>query len=183
MKMRRRILPYIIGLFIIPVWSCGHLGSTKDLQDAENRILQQKDGTVSLILDKAACYNDAVNPSNNTADWNIVISKPGRFKVWLSSATKDTSDLNYPNSVRISLMDDQLEVNPVCDKIVRNSSDVHYPYFRADSYMGSIYVSEPGEYNIQLISEKVIAKRAESLNTSLADDTKLMSVILTPITR
>jgi hypothetical protein len=80
-------------------------------------------------------------------------------------------------------MDDQLEVNPVCDKIVRNSSDVHYPYFRADSYMGSIYVSEPGEYNIQLISEKVIAKRAESLNTSLADDTKLMSVILTPITR
>jgi hypothetical protein len=136
-----------------------------------------------LILDKAECYSDIVNPSNNTADWNIVISKPGRFKVWLSSATKDTSDLNYANSVRISLLDDRLEVNPACDKIVRNSSDVHYPYFRADSYMGSIYVSEPGEYNIQLISEKVIAKNAESHNTSLADDTKLMSVILTPSTR
>jgi len=49
--------------------------------------------------------------------------------------------------------------------------------------MGSIYVSEPGEYNIQLISEKVIAKNAESHNTSRVDDTKLMSVILTPSTR
>jgi hypothetical protein len=181
--MKRSILPYFIGLVIIPVWSCGHLQNTKVLNDAENRILQQNDGTISLILDKAACYSDIVNPSNNTADWNIVISKPGRFKVWLSSATKDTSDLNYANSVRISLLDDRLEVNPACDKIVRNSSDVHYPYFRADSYMGSIYVSEPGEYNIQLISEKVIAKNAESHNTSLADDTKLMSVILTPSTR
>ena len=181
--MKQSILPYFIGLVIIPVWSCGHLGSTKVINDAENRILQQNDGTISLILDKAECYSDIVNPSNNTADWNIVISKPGRFKVWLSSATKDTSDLNYANSVRISLLDDRLEVNPACDKIVRNSSDVHYPYFRADSYMGSIYVSEPGEYNIQLISEKVIAKNAESHNTSLADDTKLMSVILTPSTR
>jgi len=181
--MKRSILPYLIGLVIIPVWSCGHIGSIKDLKDAENRILQQKDGSILLILDKAACYSDADNPSNNTADWNIVISRPGRFKVWLSSATKDTSDLNYANSVRISLLDDRLEVNPACDKIVRNSSDVHYPYFRADSYMGSIYVSEPGEYNIQLISEKVIAKNAESHNTSLVDDTKLMSVILTPSTR
>lgn len=181
--MKRKILPYFIGLVIIPVWSCGHLGVTKDLNDAENRILQQNDGSVSLVLDKAACYNDVVNPSNNTADWNVVISKPGRFKVWLSSATKDTSDLNYANSVRISLLDDQLEVNPAIDKIVRNSSDVHYPYFRADSYMGSVYVSEPGEYNIQLISEKVIAKNAVSHNTALVDDTKLMSVMLTPITR
>jgi hypothetical protein len=181
--MRRRIFAYFIGLVIIPVWSCGHQSSTKDLQVAGNRILQQEDGIVSLKLDKAACYSDAVNPSNNTADWNVVISKPGSFKVWLSSATKDTSDLNYTNSVRISLMDDQLEVNPACDKIVRNSSDVHYPYFRADSYMGSIYISEPGEYNIQVISEKVIAKNTETYNTSLADNTKLMSVILTPATR
>jgi hypothetical protein len=181
--MKLSILPYFIGLVIIPVWSCGHIRSTKDLNDAENRILQQNDGTISLILDKAECYSDIVNPSNNTADWNIVISKPGHFNVWISSATKDTSELNYANSVRIRFLDDQLEVNPECDKIVRNSSDVHYPYFRADSYMGSVYVSEPGEYNIQLISEKVIAKNAESHNTSLADDTKLMSVILTPGTR
>jgi hypothetical protein len=153
------------------------------MHDAENRILQQKDGTVSLILDKAACYCDAGNPSNNTADWNIVISQPGRFKVWLSSATKDTSELNYANSVRISLLDNQLEANPVCDRIVRNSHDVPFTYFRADSYIGSVYVAEPGEYNIQIISEKVIAKDNESEKTSLTDETKLMSVILTPSTR
>ena len=49
-------------------------------------------------------------------------------------------------------------------------------YYRADSYMVSVYVSEPGEYNIQMISERVTAK---NMNTQLAD-TKLLSVILTP---
>ena len=181
--MKRRIFTCFTCLVIILLWSCSHSDSTTKAKEAENRIIQQQDGTVSLILDKAARYSDNTNPSNNTADWNIVISKPGRFKVWLSSSTKDTSKLNYSNSVRISLLDDRLEANPACDKVVRNSGDVHYPYFRADSYMGSVYVLEPGEYNIQLISEKVIAKEAESHNSSIADDTKLMSVILTPITR
>lgn len=182
--MRRRLIACIILLGMIPVLSCNHFGGNKkNLHDAENRILQQKDGTVSLILDKAARYCDAGNPSNNTADWNIVISKPGRFKVWLSSATRDTSDLNYANSVRISLLDDQLEANPVCDKIVRNSQDVPDSYFRAESYIGSVYVSEPGEYNIQIISEKVLAKDDESQRSPLSDDTKLLSVILTPSTQ
>jgi hypothetical protein len=154
--------------------------SKKDSKESENRILQQEDGIVSLNLDKAGFYCDLADPSNNTADWNVVISKPGRFKVWLSSATKDTLDLNYADSVRISLLDNQLLVKPSCDKIVQNSSEVNYPYFRADSYMGTVYFSEPGEYNIQVISEKVTAKTARSQNTSVADDTKLMSVILTP---
>lgn len=178
--MTRKHFAYFFGLAFIPVLSCSHLESTKDLHDVENRILQQEDGTISLKLDKAVCYSDVVNPSYNTADWNVVISKPGRFKVWLSTATKDTSTLNYANSVRISLLNDHLEVNPLCDKIIQNSDDVHYPYFRADSYAGSIYVSDPGEYNIQVISEKVISEKTVSHNTSLADDSKLMSVILTP---
>ena len=181
--MRRKHFAYLIALALISVWSCGHTESKKGVQEAENRILQQDDGIVSLKLDKAGCYCDLVNPSNNTADWDVIISKPGRFKVWLSSATKDTSDLRFANSVKISLLDDQLEVNPLCDKIVRNSSEVHYPYFRADSYMGSINVTEPGEYNIQVISEKVVAKTIESQNTSATGDAKLMSVILTPTTR
>jgi len=181
--MRRKIFACFTCVVIVLVWSCGHNGSTKDLEGAENRILQQEDGTISLKLEKAVCYNDAVNPSNNTADWNVVISKPGRFKVWLSSSTKDTSDLSYANSVRISLLDDRLVADPACDKIVQNSGDVSYPYFRADSFMGSFYVSEPGEYNIQVISEKVIAETVGIQNTSLADDTKLMSVMLTPILR
>jgi hypothetical protein len=181
--MRRKYFAYMICLVLIPVWSCSQNESKKDTKEAENRILQQNDGTVSLILDKAESYCDLTNPSNNTADWNVVISKPGYFKVWLSSATKDTLGLNYANSVRISLLDNQLEAKPACDKIVQNTGEVQYPYFRADSYMGSVYFSEPGEYNIQVISEKVISRTIQSQNTSLADDTKLMSVILTPITR
>ncbi len=181
--MRRRVFGILIVLLLIPVVSCNHIGSKRQQHEADNRIIQQKDGTVALILDKAARYSDVTNPSNNTADWSVVISAPGRFKVWLSSATKDTSNLRYANSVKISLQDDRLEANPACDKIVRNSNEVNYPYFRADSYMGSIYFSEPGEYNIQVISEKVLAKEVDSHETSLADDTKLMSVILTPTTR
>jgi hypothetical protein len=181
--MRRRVFGFLIVLMIIPVLSCDHIGGKKQQHEADNRIIQQKDGTVALMLDKAARYSDVTNPSNNTADWSVVISSPGRFKVWLSSATKDTSNLRYANSVKISLLDDRLEANPACDKIVRNSSEVNYPYFRADSYMGSVYVSEPGVYNIQVISEKVLSNEAESQETSLADDTRLMSVILTPTTR
>jgi hypothetical protein len=181
--MKKKIIVYVMALVLIPALSCTNTESKKVSMDTGNRIVQQNDGTVSLILDKAACYSDALNPSNNTADWNIVISKPGRFKVWLSSATKDTSSLNYQNSVRISFLDNQLEANPACDKVVRNSSDVHLPYYRTDSYIGSVYVSEQGEYNIQLISEKVSAEKSGSSVSEKADDTKLMSVILTPMTR
>ncbi|MFZ0283351.1 MAG: hypothetical protein WAL29_16995, partial [Bacteroidales bacterium] len=78
------------------------------------------------------------------------------------------------------LLDNQLEVDPACDKIVRNSGEVTYPYYRADSYMGSFYISEPGQYNIQVISEKVLPKEAMNNISSRPDDTRLMSVILTP---
>jgi len=65
------------------VFSCGHIVNTNNSNDAKNRVLQQGDGTVLFVIDKAICYNDIANPSNNTADWNTVISKPGRFNVWL----------------------------------------------------------------------------------------------------
>lgn len=162
-------------------WSCGNHSGKKGV--AENAVIQQEDGTLSLNLEKATCYNDEVNPSSNTAEWNVVVSKPGRFKVWLSSATKDTTDLSYNNSVKISLLDYQLEAEPACDKIVHNSSEVSYPYYRADSYMGSFYISEPGVYNIQIISEKVLPREAMNNISAGPDDTRLMSVILTPNTR
>lgn len=171
----------IVGLAALLVWSCGNQSQNKN--SADNAVVQQADGTLSLNLEKATCYNDEVNPSSNTAEWNVVVSKPGRFKVWLSSATKDTTDLSYRNTVKISLLDNELEADPACDKIVKNSGEVSYPYFRADSYMGSFYISEPGEYNIQIISEKVLPKEAMNDISSMPDDTRLMSVILTPNTR
>lgn len=143
------------------------------------KITQQADGTISLNIEKALCYNDNVNPSCNTAEWNFVVSKAGRYSVWLSSATTDTMHLQYASSVKINLLDERLEVQPVGDKIVVDSREIKYPYYRADSYMGSFYIQEPGEYTIQVISEKV-APKSEEMGVN---HTKLMSVILSPMSR
>ena len=164
-------------------YSCNNKVSNKGSADGGNNISQQDDGTYLLKLEDAACYSDQVNPSGNTAEWRFVVPEPGRYKVWLSSATRDTTKLSYENIVKISLLDNHLEKNPECDKIVRNSNDVSYPYFRTDSYMGSLYFPEAGEYNIQVISEKVIAKAISSQNNINTENTRLMSLILVPMSR
>jgi hypothetical protein len=178
--MNRKIFTLLI-LVVLLVWSCGKKSGSVNRSD--NAILQEADGTIALKVENATCYNDIDNPSSNTAEWNVVISKSGTYKVWLSSATRDTTNLSYINSVKISLLDKLLEVNPEIDKVVLNSDNVSYPYFRADSYAGSFYISEPGEYSVQVISEKVLTKEAMNHRSSGPDDTRLMSVILTPMTR
>jgi len=170
----------LASLVLLLAWSCGN---KTDSYVSENAVLQDSDGTFALNMSDAACYSDVVNPASNTAEWTVVVSQPGTYKVWLSSATKDTTNLSYINSVKISLLDKLIEVDPEIDRVVLNSGDVSYPYFRADSYAGSFYFSEPGEYSIQVISEKVLPKEAMNSNSSSPDDTKLMSVILTPMTR
>ena len=171
----------LFGLVLLLAWSCGRKSDSVKISD--KAVLQEADGTLALNMENATCYSDIVNPSSNTAEWNFIVSKPGTYKVWLSSATKDTTNLSYINSVKISLLDKLLEVNPEIDKVVLNSDNVSYPYFRADSYAGSFYISEPGEYRIQVISEKVLSKEAMNHLSAGSDDTRLMSVILTPMTR
>jgi hypothetical protein len=184
-KMRRNIIAGFVLAVSLLTYSCADLGSNSgnEVADTNGKIRQKDDGTLNLEIKKASCYNDNKNPSCNTAEWNIVVSKPGRYKVWISSATIDTMHLQYKNSVKISLQDERLEVQPVGDKIVLDASDVKYPYFRADSYMGTFYISEAGEYSIQVISEKAIAQTETDQSTSITDHTKLMSVFLTPMTR
>ena len=180
--MRKKSIMLMTVLIIMLVSSCNNQGNVKDIHNAENRILQQEDGSVLLKLVEAACYCDVANPSSNTAEWDIIISKPGRYSVWLTSATKDTMDLKYVNPVRISFSDTLLEVKPVGDNIMQNSVDVPSSYFRANSYLGSLLFSKPGEYNIQIISEKVITDYSVANNTPQTYDTMLMSVQLTPMT-
>lgn len=167
------------------LYSCHNTGEQKESGDkiVQNKILQQSDGTISLKVDKADCYQDLANPSSNTAEWNVVVSKSGRFNVWLSSATKDTTDLKYDNSVMLSILDNRIEVRPACDKIVHNSSDVTYPYFRADSFLGSLYIQDTGLYNIQIISEKIVPKEIKKAISSGSESSKLLSVFLTPVSR
>jgi hypothetical protein len=131
-------------------------------------------------MDKAGLYIDENNPLNNTAEWDVEISKPGTYKVWLSNATRDTLDLRYPDKVRVNLSDSQLEGIPACDKIISNSEDVSYPYFRADSYMGFVNISEAGMYNVQVVSEMVIAKVPEKQSRSFTGKTILIGIMLSP---
>jgi hypothetical protein len=182
--MRKLKSTLVMSLILTSVfYSCNNNSEKKDLANDGVKISQQKDGSYLLKIEDATCYSDQVNPSGNTAEWKVVVPKSGRYKVWLSSATRDTTNLSYKNVVKINLLDNYLEKNPECDKIVRNSDDVRYPYFRTDSYMGSLYFPEAGEYNIQVISEKVIAKEISSQNNINTENTSLMSLILIPMTR
>jgi hypothetical protein len=175
---------FLIALVSV-MFSCGNLNSdgTGKKRAAGEMIKQQEDGTISLNIEKAECYKNSSDPSSNTAEWYFTVSKPGRYNVWLSSATTDTMNLNYSSSVKISLLDERLDVKPVGDKIVLNTRDVRHPYYRADSYMGSFYIQDPGEYTIQVISEKVGMEALAKEEEAPASRTKLMSVILTPMTR
>lgn len=150
---------------------------------AENKILQQKDGTISLKIDKAECYHDMVNPSSNTAEWNIVVSRSGRYDVWLSSATMDTTDLKYKSSVLLSIKDNRFETLPIVNKVVQNSSDVSRPYYQADSFMGSLYIQDTGVYSVQVISDRILPKDFRPSGSSPGELTKILSVSLTPAKR
>jgi len=183
--MRRKVFVWVFLIGISLLYSCNNLGKLNEASKviAENRIEQQNDGTISLKLDKAECYHDMVDPSSNTAEWNVVVSKSGRFNVWLTSATKDTTKLQYDNSVMLSVMDKRLETHPVCDRIIQNASEVSWPYFRADSFMGSLYIQDTGIYNFQIISDKIIPSDYKANKSPADENTKLLSVVLTPTAR
>jgi hypothetical protein len=156
---------------------------SNSIGDEADKVIQQADGSISLKVDKADCYSDMSNPSSNTAEWNVLVSKSGRFNVWLSSATKDTTDLKYSGSVLFSVKDNRLEAKPGCDNIVLNSSEVSYPYFRADSFIGSLFIQDTGLYNIQLISEQIHPNDLKTEESATSDNSKLLSVLLTPVSR
>lgn len=168
------VLVVFAGLALYSCKSESEKGKTGKL--TENAIMQQQDGTISLKVDKADTYQDRNNPESNTAEWNVVVSKSGRYNVWLSSATKDTTALRYENSVMLSIKNDLLEAHPAVDKVIQNSSDVSYPYYRADSFLGSLFIPDTGLYNIQVISDRILPDKS----TDKSEETKLLSVSLTP---
>lgn len=181
MKRRRLFFVLIIPAFASIIYSCNN--SENKTSSAPDKIQQKEDGTLELQIEKAACYNDDTNPTSNTAEWSVVVSKSGRYKVWVSSATLDTMDLQYNNSVTISIQDDRIDARPKRDRIVQDAKNIKYPYYRADSYMGTFYIQEPGEYTIQVISDKVVAQTINNNGSAETIHTKLMSVFLTPATR
>jgi len=169
------------GIYLLS--SCGSAGDRNVSDNGEGKIKQLADGTFSLKLDNADCYSNVSNPSGNTAEWSVVVSKSGRFDVWMTSATKDTTDLKYQHPVLISIADNNLEAKPVCDRIVRNSGEVSYPWFRADSFLGSLYIQDTGTYYVQVISEKIFSKDHKPAELTGEEISKLISVSFTPVIR
>ncbi len=153
--------------------------STDSDKMTDNAIMQQQDGTISLEVKKADTYRDVNEPESSTAEWNVVVSKSGRFDVWLASATKDTNRLQYTNAVMLSVKDDLLEARPSVDKVIQNSSDVSYPYYRAESFLGSLYLKDTGIYSFQVISDRIVPEDKEN-NAGGDEVTRMLSVSLTP---
>lgn len=180
--MKREFFGLVAFIGIILLVSCnrGVRSDESNQMVAENKVLQQKDGTISLKIDKAECYQDIANPSSNTAEWNVVVSKSGRYDVWLSSATIDTTDLKFKNSILLSIRENRFEKVPVVNRVVQNSSDVSKPFYQADSFIGTMYIQDTGVYSVQVISDKVLPKALKA-NGSSDDQTKILSVSLTPV--
>lgn len=156
------------------LFSCKSGNERTDQENlAENAIVQQQDGTISLEVTRADTYHDVDEPESNTAEWSVIVSKSGRYDVWLSSATKDTTRLQYDNAVMLSVSDNVLEARPSVDKVIQNATDVSYPYYKADSFLGSLFLKDTGTYSIQIISDGIVPENVE-------DETELLSVSFTP---
>ena len=183
--MKKEVFVWMIVIGVVLFFSCNSGVQTDENKKmvAENKIVQQKDGTISLKIDNAECFQDMVNPSSNTAEWNVLASKSGRYDVWLSSATKDTTDLKYKNSVLLSIRDNRFEKLPVVNRVIQNSSDVSRPYFQADSFIGSLYIQDTGVYSVQVISDRILPKNFKASGSSTDDHTKILSVSLTPASK
>jgi hypothetical protein len=135
---------------------------------------------VTLLIKDAALIEVDSNPEYNTAEWQFTVEEPGRYDVWLSSLTCDTAHLCYEDNVIITAGDTRLTKRPVGDQIVRDDKSVSEPWFRADSHMGSIFFSQPGEYQVQVISDKVEPHPSDISRLSVEKHTLINSVILKP---
>lgn len=180
--MRRIGLLVVLGGLVIFSAGCGNKKSeVASDETVENEVMQFSNGTIMLNLQDAFLFNDEKNPDRNTAEWNFMVKNVGRYEVWLSTITQDTMDLGYQMPVIVNFGDKRLEGQPVGDEIILDEM-VEKPYFRADSRMGSIYIEDPGHYNIQIISEKVLPDAKLKSSALRGANAILDHIILKPLT-
>lgn len=175
----------LLGLVIVfPMTACNDTGGTgKESKKARSeKSAGQAEGVTLLIRDAALIQVDS-NPQYNTAEWHFTVHKAGRYDVWLSSLTCDTTYLSFGDSVIITAGDTRLTGRPVGDEIVTEDLSVKEPWYRADSHMGSIFFREPGEYQVQVISDRVEKLSADLSDLSVEKQTLINSLILKPMVR
>ncbi|MEZ5011692.1 MAG: hypothetical protein R2744_08895 [Bacteroidales bacterium] len=172
----------VLAIPVIISGGCGNNSAeTASGEPVENEVVQYSNGTIMLDLRDAFLFNDEKNPDRNTAEWNFMVNSVGRYEVWLSTITQDTMDLGYQMPVIVNFGDKRLEGQPVGDEIILDDK-VAKPYFRADSRLGSIYIEDPGHYNIQIISEKVLPEARLKSSAMKGANAILDHIILKPLT-
>jgi hypothetical protein len=182
MKKIMRILGVVFLAAVAGITACKHDGTADDskLQVKNDKAAGQEMGVELLIADADLIQVDD-NPQYNTAEWLFTVKKPGRYDVWLSSLTCDTLQLSYAENVIITAGDSRLTKKPVGDEIVTDDKSVKEPWYRADSHMGSIFFSKPGEYQIQVISDKVEPHSSDLSDLNISKHTLINSLILKPM--
>lgn len=180
----RRTIYYLFGfIFIIIIsTSCGKGGVEESDGNQLSYITSQEDGSIILHLEKAYLLQDSLNPDMNTAEWFFKIKEKGRYELWLSSYTRDTMNLRYDGPVYINFRDKKIKAESIIgNEIVLDTPDIGNMYYRADSKLGSVYVEQAGEYNIQISGSQVRPCEVSSMNNS-SRHTELRSLILKPMT-
>ena len=160
--------------------SCGNDTSLNSKEGKNRKGTGVEGEAVVLSIGEAELIEVDDNPQYNTAEWLLEVEKPGRWDVWLSSLTVDTTKLHFSESVIITAGETKLEKRPLSDRIVHEDKSVTEPWYRADSHMGSVFFSKPGEYQVQVISDKVEAHSTDLSQVSIDKHTLINSVILKP---
>ncbi len=173
----------ILGLvLIIGMTACKDNGDLKkESRNAETVMTVGQNEGVTLLIKDAALIQVDSNPQYNTAEWLFKVDKAGRYEVWLSSLTCDTLHLQFEDNVVITAGDTRLDKKPIGDEIVTTDNSVKAPWYRADSHMGSIFFSKPGEYQVQVISDRVERHSADLADISVEKHTLINSLILKPM--
>ena len=174
----------VLGLVMVfPMTACnsnGGEGKEKKKSKTE-QAAGEAEGVVLRISDAALMQVDS-NPQYNTAEWHFTVDKAGRYDVWLSSLTCDTTSLQFSDSVTITAGDTRITRRPVTDEVVTDDNSIKEPWYRADSHMGSIFFSKPGEYQVQVISDRVMKLTSDLSDMSIDKRTLINSLILKPMT-
>ncbi len=135
---------------------------------------------IVLKIEEAQLLEVEDKPQYNTAEWVFKVDKPGRWDVWLSSLTLDTLQLHFEGDVIITAGDTKIVKKPVRDRVVTEDKSITMPWYRADSHMGSVFFSKPGEYQVQVISDRVEPHSSDLSQLGIDKQTLINSLIMKP---
>lgn len=171
----------VLVIVSVLINGCTNKNEDKFKENDTADIIQQDDGKIILKLDDAYLFQDSLHPELNTAEWLFKANSTGRYELWLTSLTVDTMDLHYDIPVIVNFCDKRIQAKPIGNEIVHTAPDSGDTLFRAKSKLGSVYIEEPGNYNIQVISDK-LRTAGESSDSIYPFFTKFQSLILKPMT-